>query len=729
MSIYVDEKNKIFKLDTKSTTYMMQVVDGDYLAHTYYGKKVPDKNLSYLLRLDEHPLTLSKNIGERVQIMENIPLEYSFFGVGDFREPCLKVLDNEGNSIVDLKYLSYKTHKGKEKIPSLPATYADESQAETLEIILIDKRLNLEVTLFYTAFNDIDAITRSVRVKNNGIENINLTRVLSACVDFDNYNFDVITAHGAWARENHIERTPIRKGKQSIDSTRGVSSPQNNPFMILCSHNTDESTGEAYGFSFVYSGNFLAEAEVSQFDRTRFVMGINSLDFNWLLKPEEIFNAPEVVMVYSDEGLGKMSRTFHDLYRENLIRGEYKHKRRPILINNWEATYFNFNEEKIYDIAKEAKTLGIEMFVLDDGWFGKRNDDKTSLGDWFVNEEKLKGGLKPLVDKINGLGMKFGLWFEPEAISEKSKLFAEHSDWTIQVKNQEKTQSRNQYVLDFSRKEVVDYIFEMMTNVLDNANIEYVKWDMNRLLTDASSCALPSDRQREIWHRYVLGVYDLMDRITSRYPKLLLENCSSGGARFDPGMLYYSPQIWTSDNADAYERLFIQQGTSLIYPCSAMGAHVSDCPNHIVGRNTDFNTRARVALVGTFGYELDVTKIPKEERELIPVQIEEFKKYNNLVREGDHYRIGDISKDNTFDAWSFVSKDKSEALLEFVQVLARSNHRSRRLKLKGLDSNAYYYEEHEPNVLISGEALMNGGYNIKNLWGDFQSDIYHFVRK
>ena len=463
-------------------------------------------------------------------------------------------------------------------------------------------------------------------------------------------------------------------------------------------------------------------------------MGINPLDFEWLLESGETFTAPEVVMVHSDEGIGKMSRIFHDLYRENLIRGEYKNKRRPILINNWEATYFDFNTDKILSIAKEASKLGIEMLVLDDGWFGHRDSDNSSLGDWFVYEKKLQGGLKHLVDEVNKLGMKFGLWFEPEMVSPDSDLYRAHPDWAIQIKGRDMTLCREQYVLDYSRKEVRDYVYSMMKNILDNANIEYIKWDMNRQLTEVGSAALPAERQRELWHRYVLGVYDLMGRLTTDYPHILLENCSGGGARFDPGMLYFSPQIWCSDDTDAIERLKIQHGTSICYPCSTMGAHVSDCPNHTVGRNTPFRTRGHVAMVGTFGYELDVTRIPQEDRDMIPAQIDEFKKYNPLVRTGDHYRIGNMFEDNTWDAWMFVAKDKSEALFEFVQVMARPNMRSRRIKLKGLDPDAYYYEESEPDKLISGAALMNAGINCAKAWGadgisgDYSSKILHYIK-
>ncbi|NLZ46467.1 MAG: alpha-galactosidase [Clostridiales bacterium] len=728
MSISFNKQAQTFKLCAKNTVYMMKIVDEGYLAHLYFGKNIPDDDLTYLLRLDENPFTPATNNRERGSFMDNLTFEYPCFGLGDYRESCINILDADGMSTVDFRYASHKIYSGKPKLSGLPATFANNGEAETIEILMLDKHTGLEATLIYTAFENLDVITRSVTFKNTGSRGVNLTKALSACVHFDHPDFDMITLNGSWARERHIERARLHHGKQSIDSIKGESSHQNNPFVALVSPNTDEDMGDAYGFNLVYSGNFFAQTEVTQHKRTRFVMGINHKDFNWLLEAGEEFVAPEVVMVYSDEGMGKMSRTFHDLYREHLVRGEYKDKRRPILINNWEATYFNFDTDKLIDIAKEASKLGIEMLVMDDGWFGHRDSDNSSLGDWFVYESKIKGGLKYLVDEVNKLGMKFGIWFEPEMISPDSELYKAHPDWAIQIKGRELTQSRQQYVLDYSRKEVRDHIYSMMKKILDSANIEYIKWDMNRQLTEVGSTTLPANRQRELWHRYVLGVYDIMERLQVDYPHILLENCSGGGARFDPGMLYYSPQIWTSDDTDAIERLKIQHGTSMCYPCSAMGAHVSDCPNHTVGRNTPFKTRGHVAMVGTFGYELDVTKIPQEDRDYIPYQIQEFNKYNSLVRTGDHYRIGNTFENIEWDAWMFVAKDKSEALFEFVQVLMRPNYTSRRLKLKGLDPNAYYYEESKPDIKLSGEALMSAGINVPTLWGDYQSAILHFIK-
>lgn len=735
INIFYNEKDKAFKLRANNTDYMMKVCEEGYLAHVYYGNKVPDEDLTYLLRLDESPFTPATNDRDRASFMDTLPFEYPCFGLGDYRESAFKIMDANGMSTCDLRYVSHKMYEGKPKLEGLPATFAtEESGCSTLEITMYDKYADIEVVLIYTAFDKLDVITRSAVITNKSEKPFKITRALSACVDFDTDKMDMITLNGSWARERAVERCRLHHGKQLVDSCKGESSHQNNPFVALCDNNADEDKGEVFGFNFVYSGNFYAQAEVTQHKKTRFLMGINPLDFEWLLEKGESFTCPEVVMVHSDEGIGKMSRIFHDLYRNNLIRGEYKDKRRPILINNWEATYFNFDTDKLIDIAKEASKLGIEMLVMDDGWFGHRDSDNSSLGDWFVYEKKLKGGLKYLVDEVNKLGMKFGIWFEPEMISPDSELYKAHPDWAIQIKGRPLTLCREQYVLDYSRKEVRDHVYGMMKKILDSANIEYIKWDMNRQLTEVGSATLPAERQRELWHRYVLGVYDLMDRLTTDYPHILLENCSGGGARFDPGMLYYSPQIWCSDDTDAIERLKIQHGTSMCYPCSAMGAHVSDCPNHTVGRNTPFKTRGHVAMVGTFGYELDVTRIPQEDRDAIPAQIEEFNKFNKLVRTGDHYRIGNMFEDNTWDAWEFVAKDKSEALFEFVQVLARPNERSRRIKLKGLEPEAYYYEESEPDKKISGAALMNAGINIAKMWngdglyGDFCSKILHFIK-
>ena len=729
MSVFFDEKNMSFKLTASESCYMLKVAPGGYLAHVYYGKDLPDEDLSYLLRLDENPFTPETNDRDKACYMDTLPFEYPCFGLGDYREHAFSIMDKNGASTCDLRYKSHKIYKGKPALEGLPATFANTpEEAETLEITMEDKPAGLEADLIYTAFAGLNAIARSVVIRNVGGDNVKLTRVYSACVEFDDEKMDMITLNGSWARERAMERCRLHVGKQIIDSMRGESSHQNNPFTALCRHNADEDSGEVYGFNFVYSGNFVSEAEVTQHRKTRYLMGINSCDFEWLLEPGEKFTAPEVIMVYSDEGLGKMSRTFHDVMRNNLTRGKWKDIRRPILINNWEATYFNFDTDKLLDIARESAKAGIEMLVMDDGWFGHRNDDKSSLGDWFVNEDKIKGGLKHLVDEVNKLGLKFGIWFEPEMISPDSELYKAHPDWCIHIPGRPRPTCRSQLVIDFSRKDVRDYIYGQMYKILSSANIEYVKWDMNRQLCEVGNEVLPPERQREIWHRYVLGVYEIQERLLTDFPDLLLENCAGGGSRFDAGMLYYSPQIWCSDDTDAIERLKIQYGTSMCYPCSCFGAHVSDSPNHCVGRITPFETRGRVAMVGTFGYELDITKISDDDKWNIRKQIEEFNKYNPLVRTGDHYRIGNPFDNDRFDAWEFVAKDKSEALLEYVQVLKEPSVFLHRVRLAGLEKGCYYRHE-ETGKVYSAEVLMNSGFDIPSLWGDFQSYIAHFIKE
>ena len=596
----------------------------------------------------------------------------------------------------------------------------------SVEILCRDSHTGLEAVLLYTAFEEADVITRSVRVVNGGEESLYLTKVYSACLDMDNEDFDVVSLHGSWARERQIQTVPVSRGKFCVESVRGESSHQDHPFIALMEKGAGDEHGKVYAMNFVYSGNFKATVQNDQFCQLRMTMGIHPEDFRWKLEPGQEFQAPEVVMVYSGEGTGNMTRTFHDFYRKHLIRSPYKNQKRPILINNWEATYFDFNTEKLLDIARQASALGIEMLVMDDGWFGNRFDDNRALGDWKVNEEKLPGGLKYLVDEVNKLGMKFGIWFEPEMISPDSDLYRAHPDWAIAIPGRAGSLSRNQYVLDLTRRDVLDYVYESVAGVLRSANVEYVKWDMNRQLTDLGSANLPAERMGELFHRYMLGVYELQERMLREFPKLLLENCSGGGARFDAGMLYYSPQIWCSDDTDAIERLKIQEGTAFVYPLSTMGAHVSDCPNHLLHRTVPFETRGHVALAGTFGYELDVTKISREEREMIPAQTAMYHKYNNLVREGDYYRIASYSENHYYDCYGVVSKDKKEALYTFVQVLNRPNFHSRKICFKGLAPDKKYRIEGEDGI-YTGDILMKAGYLVQNLPGDFQSRLIHMT--
>lgn len=727
MSIRYDEANRIFELDTRNTSYRIGIADEEgFVGHIYYGQKIHPQKCDQFLRTWEAPFVPSKNNRERCSFMDTFPTEYSGNGIGDYRESCIAVKTANGSRTVDLKFVDYDIVNGKPGISGLPASFAGEEEVQTLVVHMMDGGCGIDVDLIYSVFEDEDVITRSVSVKNAGDKDIRLTKVYSACIDMDDEDFEMLTLHGSWARERQIERRPIAYGKQSVSSLRGESSHQDHPFMAWMTKGTDQTTGDVYGMHFVYSGNFIAQIEKSQFDSIRAVMGIHSEGFEWWLTPGETFTAPEVVLTYSHNGIGQMSRNLHDFYRGHLIRSKYLHQKRPVLINNWEATYFDFDTDKLLAIAKSAAEHGIEMLVMDDGWFGHRNDDATSLGDWFVNENKIKGGLKHLVDEVNKLGLKFGIWMEPEMISPDSELYRKHPDWAFAVPERTATLSRNQYVLDLSRKEVRDYVYECVHNVISSANIEYVKWDMNRQLTDIGSVEFNGDRQGELAHRYVLGVYELQERLVNDFPDLLLENCSGGGARFDPGMLYYSPQIWCSDDTDAIERLSIQEGTELIYPLSTMGAHVSDCPNHTVGRSTPFMTRAHVALAGTFGYELDITKISEEERAMIPEQVSMYHKYNDLVREGDYYRVASYRENGLYDCWMVVAKDKSEALVTYVQVLGRPNMHSRKIKLLGLYAAADYRLDGTDEV-YGGDLLMNAGMLVEDMRGDYMSRLYHFV--
>ncbi len=749
MNITYNGEKRIFRLDTKNTSYLMGITDKEgFLGHIYYGKRLEEDNVGYLLRTWEAPFSPETNNRERVSFMETYPTEYPAHGTGDYRQDCLSVCTEGGHSAVQLTYVSHSIESGKPGLEGLPATFGGQEECRTLHIVTHDPVLKLEVILSYSVFADTDAIAASVKVRNCGGEKLMLTKVLSGCLNLEEADWDVVTLHGGWARERHISRRPLEAGVVAVYSKRGESGHQEQPFMALCDRTATQEAGEVYGIHFVYSGNHLAAAEKNQFGRIRAVMGIYPEDFCWELAPGETFQAPEMIRVYSDKGFDGMTAAFHTLYRKHLIRSPWLHKKRPILINNWEATYFDFDEKKLLDIAKEASSLGIEMLVMDDGWFGNRSSDNMALGDWQVNEDKLKGGLKKLVDGVNALGMEFGIWFEPEMISPDSDLYRAHPDWAIQIPGRTAGLNRNQYVLDLSRPEVADYIYETVAGVLRSANISYVKWDMNRPLSDLGSAALPAHRQGELSHRYMLAVYAMQERLLTEFPNLLLENCSGGGARFDPGMLYYSPQIWCSDDTDAVERLLIQEGTALIYPLSCMGAHVSDCPNHTVGRVTPFETRGYVALAGTFGYELDVTRIPQEDRDSIPGQVALYHKYNDLVREGSYYRLASYAQNHLYDCWEVVSEDRSEALVTYIQVLGVPNHKSRRIRLKGLNADRRYrvlMEEHasrksgaqetgdglqagrNPEDTFLGSTLMNAGILVAGISGDFKGELIHIV--
>lgn len=726
MSIRYNETERVFELDTDHTSYRIGIADEDYVGHIYYGPRIRSQKCSQLLRTEETPFVPSKNNRERCSFLDIFPTEYSGNGIGDYRESCLAVKTVNGSTTVDLRYKRYEIVDGKPALAGLPSSFAGNEDVQTLILNLEESGDGLCVKLFYTVFEQEDVITRSVIVENIGVQPVRLTKVYSACIDMDDEEFEMLTLHGSWARERQMERRPIAYGRQGVSSLRGESSHQEHPFIAWMSRDADQEHGSVYGMNFVYSGNFIAQIEKSQFDSIRAVMGIHAEGFAWNLAPGETFTAPEVVLTYSAKGLGQMTRNYHDFYRNHMIRNRYLHQKRPVLINNWEAAYFDFDTDKLLAIARSAAAHGVEMLVMDDGWFGHRNDDATSLGDWVVNEDKIKGGLKNLVDEVNKLGLKFGIWMEPEMISPDSELYRKHPDWALAVPERTATLSRNQYVLDLSREDVRDYVYGCIRRILTSANITYMKWDMNRQLTDVGSTCFTGERQGELMHRYVLGLYELQERLVTEFPELLLENCSGGGARFDPGMLYYSPQIWCSDDTDAVERLSIQEGTALLYPLSTIGAHVSDCPNHTVGRVTPFMTRGHVALAGTFGYELDITKISEEDRAMIPEQIALYHRYNTLVREGDYYRIASYRENHSYDCYMVVSKDKCEALVTYVQVMGIPNVHSRKVKLAGLKEDGDYRLEGTDRI-YGGDLLMHAGILVGDLRGDYQSELYHFV--
>ena len=725
MAITYFEKERIFKLDTPASSYVIGIVDKEnFVGHVYYGKKLRDANIAYLLRTGEGPFVPSENNRERVSFYDTFPMEYAGNGLGDYRRSSISVRTAGGHTAVSLFYVSHKIYAGKPGLAGLPATFGDENACETLELLCEDPVLGLKVTLLYTAFSDVDVITRSVRIENNG-EMLYLTKALSFSMDMDNRDFTLLTMHGSWARERMLEHRKVKKGFMGVESVRGESSHQEHPFMALAAGNADQSHGEVYGMHFVYSGNFIGQVELGQFDTVRVGMGIHPENFCWKLEKGESFQTPEVVLVYSDTGYDGMTHQFHELYRNHLIRSEYKDKKRPILINNWEATYFDFNEEKILKIAEQAQKLGIEMLVLDDGWFGKREDDNSGLGDWFVNEKKMNGSMAQLAEKIHKMGMKFGLWFEPEMISEDSDLYRAHPDWAFAIPGRVPNHSRNQLVLDMTREDVREYLLERLTTIVHDAKIDYVKWDMNRSVCDVYSHVAAQSRNGELYHRYVLGVYDLMERFLAACPNLLLEGCSGGGGRYDAGMMYYSPQIWCSDNTDAINRLSIQYGSSFFYPISTVGSHVSVCPNHQTGRVTPFRTRGDVALAGSFGYEMDLNKISEEEKEMVKEQVAAMHEYYELTHEGLYYRLTGLKKQD-FMAWEFVAEDQSRALLTIVKTDAEGNMLPVHTKVCGLAEDKLYRCSLDQEVRL-GRTWNRAGLTLHQVLGEYESIRVEFT--
>lgn len=710
-------KDKIFNLETENTLYQMKVDRFGVLNHLWYGEKT-DCCMDYLL--DYPDAGFSGNIyeaeNERTYSLNTLPQEYSTSGVGDFRISAISVTHEDGSNALDLRIREYQIKKGKYEIPGLPAVYAKEDEAETLEITLKDTATEAEVILKYGVFEKEDVITRSVVVKNSGKTPIVINKVHSMCLDIPYGDWEWMHFYGRHTMERQAERVPVLHGISESSSSRGTSSHHQNPAVLLCEKDCTETNGHCIGAALMYSGGFQAQVEKDQLEQVRLVMGIHPDTFEWTLEAGEAFYTPEVILSCSTTGFAKLSQNFHHIIRNHVCRGTYQLSSRPVLINNWEATYFDFNEEKILNIARQASKLGIDMMVLDDGWFGKRDDDCSGLGDWFVNEKKLNGGLKALVEKINAMGMKFGLWFEPEMVSEDSDLYRNHPDWAIQIPGRKPMRSRYQLVLDMSNPEVVDYLYGVMSAILRENHIEYVKWDMNRSISDWYTATLSRGRQMEMPHRYVLGLYELLEKLTSEFPDVLFEGCSGGGGRFDAGMMYYCPQIWCSDDTDAHERTFIQYGTSFFYPTSTVGSHVSAVPNHQTGRITSIETRGVVAMAGSFGYELDLNQLSEEEKTVVAKQVTHYKEYQSLIYNGDYYRLANPFEDG-MSAWSWISEDKKTILVQGVLFRAKPNVLRKTLRLMGLEAKKNYKIAGTEEV-YTGVALMSGGVLLQRAVGD-----------
>ena len=725
MGIVYSKSDRTFTIQTKNTTYQMQVDPYGFLLHLYYGKKTDGSCMDYLLTYYDRGFSGNPfDAGDdRTYSMDALPQEYPSYGTGDYRSTALIIENADGSTACDLRYRSHHIFNGKYKIPGLPAVYADETESQTLEIVMEDAVTGVEVTLQYGVLPDYDVITRSEKIVYRGEGKIFIRKAQSACLDFVQGKYDLLTFYGRHAMERRLQREPVTHGSHVIGSVRGTSSHQYNPMMILADEHTTDQYGNCYAMSFVYSGNFKGETLKDQFGQTRALMGLQDEMFSYPLAEGETFYTPEVLLTFSGSGMNLLSQNLHRCIRQHICRGKYKESIRPVLVNSWEAAYFDFDGDTLYELAKEAKNAGIDMLVLDDGWFGKRDDDNSGLGDWFVNEKKLGGTLGDLIKKINDLGVKFGIWVEPEMISEDSNLYREHPDWALTIPGRNPVHARNQLVLDFSRKEVVDHIFDQICKVLDQGNIEYVKWDMNRSLMDVFSRG--TEDQGRVMYDYVLGLYDFLERIVTRYPDLLIEGCSGGGGRFDAGMMYYTPQIWCSDNTDALDRLQIQYGTSFGYPVSAVGSHVSAVPNHQTGRITSLHTRGVVAMAGTFGYELNLGKLSEEEKQEIRLQVEEYRKFAPLIQTGLYYRLSDPAREE-YAAWAFVSEDQKEVLLNVVLQEIHGNMTVNYVKLQGLKCSAIYRDT-ETGKSYNGAALMEAGIPMPVEMEEFKAYQMHLT--
>lgn len=712
MAITFNEITRIFTLTTAHTTYQMQADAQGYLLHLYYGARTAGE-MDYLLNYGDRGFSGNPNSAgsDRTYSLDALPQEYPSLGTGDFRNYALNIENADGSQCCNPVYITHEIAAGKYTLKGLPFVRAEENEAETLKIILEDPVTKVELHLLYGVLEKEDIITRSVIIKNAGKAPVTVKKAQSACLDFLHGDYDLIKFYGRHAMERNMERMPVSHESTRIGSRRGTSSHQYNPGVILAGKNTNEDSGSCYGMLFVYSGNFLVEAEKDQYDQTRIQMGLTDELFAYPLEAGAEFIAPEVILSYTNKGLSRLSQQYHHCIMNHICQGKYVHANRPVLINSWEAAYFDFTGDTIVELAKEAKALGIDMVVMDDGWFGKRNDDNSSLGDWYVNEEKLGGTLTKLIERVNAEGVKFGIWIEPEMVSEDSDLYREHPDWAITIPGRKPVRSRNQLVLDFSRKEVRDEIFKRICAVLDQGNVEYIKWDMNRSLADIYAPNVTYD--------YVLGVYDFLEKLTNRYPDILIEGCSGGGGRFDAGMLYYTPQIWCSDNTDAINRTRIQYGTSFFYPVAAMGSHVSAVPNHQTGRVTSMHTRGVAAMSGTFGYELNPALLNAKEKAEIRAQLAQYREYQELIREGDYYRLSNPFQDN-FAAWMVVSDDRSKALVSVIRFTAEANPPAAYVTLKGMEEDAFYREKTTGKV-YPGAALMEAGILLPAAMSEYEA--------
>ena len=720
MSIKFLKDSKTFFLTANETSYVFKLHENGRILSLYYGKRLPECDLSHLFYVQPRSFApIPADANEEFFSLDTMPQEYPFFGNGDFRSPSGAVIFDDGSTVCDFRYRSHKIEKGKPVIPCFPQTTGSENDCETLILTLADDTANAELILYYTVFEKLNVITRKAQFINRSEKPLIIDRAMSMSLDLPDKNFDFINLFGSHCKERHIERIPLHHGTQSVESRRGASGHMNHPFIALARPGATEENGEVYGFSLIYSGNHLCLAEVDQFETVRVQCGINPFRFEWELKKDEQFLTPECVMVFTDNGLGEMSRTFHDLYRNHLSPLKYRNASRPIVINSWEAAYFDFNEKKLFDIIDNSAGLGIDLFVLDDGWFLGRNNDHTSLGDWIIDRQKLPNGLDAIINRCKANNLKFGIWFEPEMISPKSNLYKAHSDWAISAPNRPNTLSRNQLVLDLTKPQVQEYIISTVSSFLKEYDISYVKWDMNRHITECYSDHLPPNRQKEFHHRYILGLYKVLETITSEFPDVLFEGCSGGGGRFDPAMLYYSPQIWTSDDSDAVERMKIQYGTSMVYPLSSMTAHVSVVPNHQILRVTPFSTRSNVAMSCSFGYELNPCELTDSEREEIRNNNAYYKKIEPLILNGDFYRLKSPFED-TYSSWMIVSKDKTKAVMWYFESLTGPAVPIRRIRLAGLDPKKTYHID-EIGKSFTGAQLMYAGLSIPVLYGDFQS--------